>query len=315
MSDGSSLPEDFPISIKLKCQNCTSKNTRQVFPRLRDGFFMSDLEAGKTYELSFFDAEDKKLYTETFTAPTENNSEVYKKVVLNAKKKKITPLKVYSINGNVAENNTVLENVKVEVLNLQTGKVIAAAITDKDGNYKINNIDNVSANSKTNFTVRISKENYISQTFEVNQNESEDENIKKSFNMKKSEIGGDLSKLFDIKSIYFNFNNFSIRKEDRSELNKIIKIMNENPTLEIELSSHTDCRGTVEFNYELANKRAIATAEYIKNRITQPSRIISVSYGETKLNNDCGCEGKTVSTCTEKQHQENRRTEFKIIKK
>ena len=161
----------------------------------------------------------------------------------------------------------------------------------------------------------MSKENYITQSYEIAQDASQDENIKKSFDLKRSDIGSDLSKLFNLKPIYFNFNKDNIRKDAKIELNKIVKIMNENPTMEIELGSHTDCRGTTEFNTELSNKRAQSSAEYIKKRISNPSRITSLGYGESKLVNDCGCEGENESTCSEDQHQENRRTEFKIIKK
>lgn len=318
MSDGSPLPENFPISIALKCKTCDTKTTRQIYPRLRDGFFMSDLQPGKEYELSYTNpAEDKKLYSETFTAPTENNSEIYKKVILDVKKKNITPQKVYTIAGNITENGTStnLQNVKVEILHPETGEVICTTITDKNGSFKVKDIENVTSKNTTNFKVRVSKENYITQSYEITQDASQDENIKKSFDLKRSNIGSDLSKLFNLKPIYFNFNKDNIRKDAKIELNKIVKIMNENPTMEIELGSHTDCRGTKEFNTELSNKRAQSSAEYIKKRISNPSRITSLGYGESKLVNDCGCEGENESTCSEDQHQENRRTEFKIIKK
>jgi outer membrane protein OmpA-like peptidoglycan-associated protein len=318
MSDGSPLPENFPISIALKCNSCDTKNTRQIFPRLRDGFFMSELQAGKEYEISYTNPEEnKKLYSETFIAPSENNSEIYKKVILDVKKKNITPQKVYSIAGLITENgtSTALQNAKIEIINPTTGAIISKGVTDKNGKFNVKNIENVTSKNKTNFSVKVMKENYITQTYEIAQDESVDENINKSFDLKRSDIGSDLSKLFNLNPIYFNFNKSSIRKDAKIELNKIIKIMNDNPTLEIELGSHTDCRGTLEFNNELSKERAESSAEFIKKRITNPTRITSFGYGETKLVNDCGCEGDVESTCTEEQHQANRRTEFKIIKK
>lgn len=318
MSDGSPLPENFPISIALKCLTCDTKNTRQLFPRLRDGFFMSDLQAGKEYEISYANPEEnKKLYSETFTAPSENNSETYKKVVLDVKKKNITPQKIYALTGILTENGnaTPLHNAKMEIINPVTSIIIAVGITDKNGKFNIRNIENVTSKNTTNFSVKVMKENYITQSYNITQDASVDENINKSFDLKKSEIGSDLSKLFNLKPIFFNFNKSSIRKDAKIELNKIVKIMNDNPTMEIELGSHTDCRGTIEFNNELSNNRAKSSAEYIKKRISKPTRITSFGYGETKLVNDCGCEGEVESSCTEDQHQANRRTEFKIIKR
>jgi outer membrane protein OmpA-like peptidoglycan-associated protein len=120
--------------------------------------------------------------------------------------------------------------------------------------------------------------------------------------------------MLNIKPIYFDLNKFNIRKDAAIELDKIVKVMNENPTMVIELGSHTDCRGTIAANETLSQNRANSSANYIKTRITNPERIYGKGYGETKLLNDCGCEGTVKSTCTDQQHQLNRRTEFIIIK-
>ncbi|MEY3505173.1 MAG: hypothetical protein RL349_1771, partial [Bacteroidota bacterium] len=105
-----------------------------------------------------------------------------------------------------------------------------------------------------------------------------------------------------------------IRKDAAIELDKIVKVMNENPTMVIELGSHTDCRSSIQFNETLSANRAKASAAYIKQRISKPERIYGKGYGESRLLNDCGCEGTVKSTCTEAEHQLNRRTEFIIIK-
>jgi outer membrane protein OmpA-like peptidoglycan-associated protein len=127
-------------------------------------------------------------------------------------------------------------------------------------------------------------------------------------------LGGDLAKMLSIKPIYFDLGKYNIRKDAAIELDKIVKVMNENPTMVIELGSHTDCRSSVQFNQTLSSNRAKASAEYIQKRISNPSRIYGKGYGESKLLNDCGCEGTVKSNCTEEQHQLNRRTEFIIIK-
>jgi outer membrane protein OmpA-like peptidoglycan-associated protein len=127
-------------------------------------------------------------------------------------------------------------------------------------------------------------------------------------------LGADLAKMLSIKPIYFDLGKFNIRKDAAIELDKIVKVMNENPTMVIELGSHTDCRSSVQFNQTLSSNRAKASAEYIQKRISNPSRISGKGYGESRLLNDCGCEGAVKSTCTEEQHQLNRRTEFIIIK-
>ena len=117
-----------------------------------------------------------------------------------------------------------------------------------------------------------------------------------------------------IDNIYYDLGKYYIRKDAEPELNKLIKILNDNPNMEIELSSHTDCRGTKAANALLSSQRAEAAVAYlIKNGINY-RRLTATGYGETKLTNDCVCEGTVITNCTEEQHQQNRRTVFSILK-
>lgn len=127
-------------------------------------------------------------------------------------------------------------------------------------------------------------------------------------------INTDVSSSFDINPIYFDLDRYNIRADAKVELDKIVKIMNDYPEMEIELGSHTDCRQTMAYNERLSDRRAKASAAYIKSRIKNPARIYGKGYGETQLKNDCGCEPTNESSCSDDQHQMNRRTEFKIIK-
>jgi outer membrane protein OmpA-like peptidoglycan-associated protein len=132
-------------------------------------------------------------------------------------------------------------------------------------------------------------------------------------------VGDDIGKVIDIKPIYFDFDKFNIRPDAAIELDKIVKIMNEYPTMEIELGSHTDCRGKMVYNDYLSQQRATSSANYIKERLkSNPQRIFGKGYGERKLVNNCACEGKSekkqAAKFTEEQHQLNRRTEFVILK-
>ena len=92
------------------------------------------------------------------------------------------------------------------------------------------------------------------------------------------------------------------------------KILKDNPTIEIELSSHTDCRGTAQYNMVLSGKRAESAVAYIVTQGIDKKRMTAAGYGESRLLNKCFCEGTRVVPCTEEEHQLNRRTEFKILK-
>jgi outer membrane protein OmpA-like peptidoglycan-associated protein len=168
------------------------------------------------------------------------------------------------------------------------------------------------------FELTLKKAGYVTKTVQkqvkVTQSGYIDLNQELDLSLIKLEIGLDISKLIDVKPIYFDLGKWDIRATAKVELDKIIKIMNENPTLVIELGSHTDCRSSAQFNLKLSDKRAKASATYIKSKISKPERIYGKGYGESKLLNGCACEGTVKATCSEEEHQLNRRTEFKIIK-
>ena len=125
--------------------------------------------------------------------------------------------------------------------------------------------------------------------------------------------GVEIGSIIKLNPIYFDYGKLDIRPDAANELDKIVAIMNEYPNLVIELGSHTDCRSSMAFNMRLSQNRAAASAAYIKGRIKNPNRIYGKGYGETSLKVDCPCEGSVLSSCTEDQHQLNRRTEF-IVK-
>lgn len=123
----------------------------------------------------------------------------------------------------------------------------------------------------------------------------------------------DLSEMVQINPINFDLNKYVIRPDAAKELDKIVDVMNKYPNMVVELGSHTDCRASKAYNMSLSDKRAKASAEYIKKKITNPERIYGKGYGESRLLNDCACEGNVKSDCPEEEHEKNRRTEFKVI--
>ena len=126
--------------------------------------------------------------------------------------------------------------------------------------------------------------------------------------------GVDIATIIEIEPIYFDVNKSNIRDDAAKELDKIVDVMNEYSTMVVELGSHTDCRASKNYNASLSDRRAKSSAIYIKARISNPERIYGKGYGESKLKNKCECEGSRIVPCTEDEHQENRRTEFVIVK-
>jgi len=120
----------------------------------------------------------------------------------------------------------------------------------------------------------------------------------------------EVGKLIALKNILYNFDKDNIREDAAKILDELVLIMRDNPTLEIELGSHTDSRGVDIYNIDLSQRRAKSAVEYLIKRGIDRSRMIAKGYGETKLLNKCS----NGVNCTVAEHQVNRRTEFKIMK-
>jgi outer membrane protein OmpA-like peptidoglycan-associated protein len=108
-----------------------------------------------------------------------------------------------------------------------------------------------------------------------------------------------------LNNVFFDFDKWDLRPESFVELDRVVKLMRENPAIEIEMSAHTDSRGSDEYNFKLSDNRAASVREYILSKGIDPGRIVSHGYGETK---------PVVPNTTDENRQLNRRVEFTILK-
>ena len=111
-------------------------------------------------------------------------------------------------------------------------------------------------------------------------------------------------------NIYYDLDKHDLRPEAIKELNKVVAMLRDNPTIRIELSSHTDSRESHKYNLMLSQLRAASAVKYIISQGIDSKRVVDKGYGETMLLNRC----KDGVPCSEQQHQLNRRTEFRILK-
>ncbi len=140
----------------------------------------------------------------------------------------------------------------------------------------------------------------------------EDEQLSKIDDKAKTTLLGNGVRItgpIEIDNIYYEFDRWEITEEAETALDKIIDVMTENSTIKIELSSHTDARGSDSYNQDLSEKRAQSAVNYIVGRGIKSDRIVAKGYGESKLINQCTGD----STCSEEEHQQNRRTEFMVL--
>lgn len=117
-------------------------------------------------------------------------------------------------------------------------------------------------------------------------------------------------KAIKLDNINFDLDKADILPEARADLQRIVKLMQDNPNIQVEMSSHTDSQGSEEYNRRLSQRRADATVEYIVNQGISKNRLIARGAGESKLKNTkCG----NNVPCTDDEHRINRRTEFKVV--
>jgi outer membrane protein OmpA-like peptidoglycan-associated protein len=109
-----------------------------------------------------------------------------------------------------------------------------------------------------------------------------------------------------LKNVFFDYNKATLKPESFIELDRVVKLLNENPSMRIELSGHTDNRGTEEYNQKLSEDRAKSCVDYLVSKGIKADRLEYKGYGESQpIDNRNNEEGWA----------NNRRTEFKIIGK
>ena len=206
--------------------------------------------------------------------------------------------------------------VNAIVTNANSGAIIAEAnvsILDDKNNIistiKSNNKGEVSytVDCEKTYTIQAIKDGFESNSFAVIASNKKGGSIKiDAVLMPISEIITE--KEVKLKPIFFEYNNSNITQQGAFELDKLVQIMKNNEKLIIFVKSHTDNRGTDEFNLLLSDKRVKATIQYVISNGIDPNRISGKGFGETEPKVDC------KENCTEEEHEQNRRSEFLIVK-
>ena len=197
-----------------------------------------------------------------------------------------------------AEGLTPIEGAKVTLLT-HDGTIISEKITTGDGYYSFG----LYLNKQYKITCEL--EDYALQSVSYDTRNSKSKVFEHDFKMFKLEVGV----VVQLDNIYYDYGKADIRPDAALELDKLISILEENPSMKIELSSHTDSRGSAPYNLKLSKRRAKSAMDYILENGISTGRIQSKGYGESKPLNGCSDGVK----CSEEEYQINRRTEFTIL--
>lgn len=112
-------------------------------------------------------------------------------------------------------------------------------------------------------------------------------------------------------NVYYDTGRSSVQRSSIPHLLRLLQLLKENPDIVVEISSHTDSNGESESNMALSQKRADAVVRFLVSEGVEKERLVARGYGESRLVNHCA----DGVPCTEEEHQQNRRTEFRVVGK
>jgi len=225
------------------------------------------------------------------------------------------------IRGVVKDRDTkdVLTDAKISVIN-ENNETIFSSVTRTDGQFEFE------VNKGQQYVVNVTKEFYnetekIVGTASLRPNDEVYSEIFLEEQIDESELGpapksmeeeaGEPLQVVEIDYINYDLDKSDVTSTASATLDKLIALLKEYPDLEIRIESHTDSRGSDEYNMLLSKKRARAAFDYVVSKGIDPNRLLYQGFGETKLLNRC----TNGVDCTEEEHEVNRRSIVKVVRK
>ncbi|HKX86160.1 MAG TPA: OmpA family protein [Flavobacterium sp.] len=192
-----------------------------------------------------------------------------------------------------------LSNATVAILD-DKGNTIATKQTDASGSVSYD------VDCEAGYEFRVSATNFSARAYPIARTKSGENTVEAKLTPEEVIIT-DTEVL--LAPIYFEFNKSNITAQGASELDKLVKVMNDHPNMVILVKSHTDTKGKAAYNLNLSEQRAQSTVQYIVSKGIISSRISGKGFGSSTPKINCG------SNCTEEDHAQNRRSEFMIVTK
>ncbi len=206
------------------------------------------------------------------------------------------------IKGTIFSSNKQHKISNAKLTLYHNDEAIETIFSDKNGHYKFE-ID-----CFEKYFVRIERKGFLSSQIVVDNSKNyiEDIFLKRGSLLTRINVkyGDDLKNKLQLEKIYFEYNKYTIQKESKIELKKIILFLNKFPNSNIKIQAHTDSRGTFTYNKKLSLKRAKSVQHYIVNAGIAKNRIQIHGFGESRPVINCN------DYCSKEDHQKNRRCEF-----
>jgi outer membrane protein OmpA-like peptidoglycan-associated protein len=297
-------PKSIPVKIKFidTLNNKPVSGTNFTITTKNGNVITSKLDSG------YFNTRLKENQEVTISSESENyKSKLFVKTISKADsilEITVSPKAQNCVKGIIKDkdDDKPVGGLKVAVYD-EDGNRYYDAVTDSSGRYQVCNLPF----GKALYIGTEKKPDYFTNTEKFNM-PGEKQDIVKDIYALRLVVG----KAVKVDNIYFDLGKFNIREDAAKELDKLVQLMKDNPEIIIELSSHTDCRGNANANLALSDKRAKSSAAYLVSKGVSKARVKGKGYGERQLLNTCACEGKKLSSCSEDEHAQNRRSEFKV---
>ncbi|MGE0077107.1 MAG: OmpA family protein [Bacteroidales bacterium] len=229
---------------------------------------------------------------------------------------------IYNMIGKVTDNKTNEPISEATVKLIGSDGAIVTMQSQEDGSFKFNLTPN------TDYVVIASKKGFLNnKAKETTRGLTTSKDFDVAIGITSTE------KPIEIPNIFYDYNKWELRPESKEALDKLVEILNDNPTVTIELASHTDSRGTQEYNYELSQKRAQSVVNYLIEKGIATERLKAKGYAQTQpkvvdaaLNarysflpigvtlDQKFTDGLTSEENKEAVYQINRRTEFRVLR-
>jgi outer membrane protein OmpA-like peptidoglycan-associated protein len=211
---------------------------------------------------------------------------------------KARPTPVICMKGKVIYDNNKKDNISLlEIKDLSTGKVITSTSSDR-----INDTYLMTLPIGKDYAMSVTCKGYLfySENFSLS-NDTNLNMIEKDINLVSIKEGNKII----LKNIFFATNSFALLPQSNAELETLLDMMTNNPTIKIEISGYTDNVGKDDYNINLSQKRAESVKQYLINKGVKEDRIVAKGYGKNN---------PIATNDNEQGRQMNRRTEFKVIK-
>ncbi|MBI4945850.1 MAG: OmpA family protein [Bacteroidetes bacterium] len=294
--------DSFPPSFTVKKVIMTTRDGKQITESESSTTFKYELIANDSNTISHLTVDEGNLLTDIngriFSDKKKRTPLAYSKLILTSGENKMRKSIVTDMNGNFHFKNLPVNQNYTLMLDEKDPSVFSKEVFLSDMNGNVLKRLKSHDNQYFHFYFLPPDQNGLSSVY------YNDPWLKASSLQGKKK----LDSLIIIEKIYYDFGKWEISSEAMLTLNKPIEIMKKNPNISIEIISHTDSRGDKEFNKKLSAKRASAAVEYIISKGIDKNRIHGNGMGEQQLVNRC----KEGVECTEEEHSQNRRTEFRV---